>query len=77
MVLHISSASGTNLVYKIPRTYSGGGGGGSGGTTPMTMLISNAGLVSGTTYSIISGATVTGGTEFHGYYTGATVTGVR
>ncbi|WP_052572773.1 carbohydrate-binding domain-containing protein [Haloferula sp. BvORR071] len=75
-ILHITSASGTNLVYKIPRTYAAGGGGpGGGGTTPMTMLISNAGLVSGTTYSIISGATVTGGTEFHGYYTGATVTG--
>lgn len=73
VILHVTSASGTNLVYKIPRTYSGGGGGGA--TTPMTLLFSNAGLVSGTTYSIISGATVTGGTEFHGYYTGATVTG--
>ena len=41
----------------------------------MTMLFSNAGLTSGTTYSIVSGATVTGGTEFHGYYAGATVSG--
>jgi len=67
-ILHVTSASGSNLIYKIPRTY---------GTTStsMTMLFSNAALTSGTTYSIVSGATVTGGTEFHGYYTGATVSG--
>lgn len=78
VILEVKSASGDNLVYKIPRTYSGGGGGGGGGggsSTPMTLLFSNPNLASGTTYSIISGATVTGGTEFHGYYTGATVTG--
>lgn len=73
VILQVKSATGDNLVYKIPRTYSGGGGGGS--STPMTLLFSNSGLVAGTTYSIISGATVIGGTEFHGYYTGATVSG--
>lgn len=75
VILQVKSSTASNLVYKIPRTYSGGGGGGGGSSTPMTMLFSNAGLSSGTSYSIISGATVTGGTEFHGYYTGATVTG--
>jgi len=73
----VRSANGSVLVYKIPRTYSGGGGGGGGGgsSAAMTMLFSTPGLVSGTTYTLLSGATVTGGTEFHGFYTGATVTG--
>ncbi|MBN8456262.1 MAG: carbohydrate-binding domain-containing protein [Verrucomicrobia bacterium] len=62
------------MIYKVPRTYSGGGGG--GGTTPMTMVISLPGLATGVTYTIHTGGTVSGGTEFHGYYTGgATVTG--
>lgn len=62
------------LIYKIPRTYSGGGGGGS--STPMTMLLSMSGLATGVTYTIHTGGTVSGGTEFHGYYTGAaTVSG--
>ena len=41
----------------------------------MVMLFSNSSLVSGTTYYIVTGGTITGGTEFHGYYTGATVSG--
>ena len=45
-------------------------------TTPMTMVISLPGLASGVTYTLHTGGTVSGGTEFHGYYTnGATVTG--
>jgi len=80
VVLQVKSASGDNLVYKIPRTYSGGGGPPGGGGGPpggggMVMLFSNPSLASGITYTIVSGATVTGGTEFHGLYTGATVTG--
>lgn len=78
VILQVKSGSGDNLVYRIPRTYSGGGGGGPGGgssSTPMTLVFSNPSLASGTTYSIISGATVSGGTEFHGLITGATVTG--
>ena len=79
VILQVKSASGDNLVYRLPRTYSGGGFGGPGGggssSTPMTLLFSNPGLVAGTTYSIVSGATVSGGTEFHGLVTGATVTG--
>lgn len=77
VILQVKSASGDNLVYKLPRTYSGGGGGGPGGSsgTPMTLLFSNPSLASGTTYTIVSGATVSGGTEFHGLYSGATVTG--
>lgn len=87
VILQVNSTAGDNLVYRIPRTYSGGGGGpggggpggggpgGGGSSTPMTLVFSNPSLAAGTTYSIISGATVSGGTEFHGLITGATVTG--
>jgi hypothetical protein len=68
VALQVRSAAGVgNLVYKVPRTYGTG--------TSMTLLFSNPVLTSGTTYSIVSGATVSGGSEFHGLYTGATVSG--
>ena len=74
-VVQVKSATGDVLVYKLPRTYSGGGGGGGGGSTAsMTMLFSVPNLTN-VTYSIVTNVTVTGGTEFHGIYTGATVTG--
>ena len=41
----------------------------------MILFFSNPSLTAGTTYTVVSGVTVTGGTEFHGYYTGGTVTG--
>jgi hypothetical protein len=41
----------------------------------MVMLFSNPGLAAGATYTVVTGATVTGGTEFHGLYLGATVSG--
>ena len=74
-VVQVKSAGGNALVYKVPWTYSGGGGGPGGGTASMTMLFSVPGLTNGVTYSIVTGGTVTGGTEFHGLYAGATVTG--
>ena len=74
-VIQVKSAGGNVVVYKTPRAYSSGGGGGPGGSGGMVMLFSNSSLVSGTTYYIVTGGTITGGTEFHGYYTGATVTG--
>jgi hypothetical protein len=78
VILQVKSASGDNLVYKIPRSYSGGGQGGPGGpggSGGMVLLFSNPGLASGTTYTIMTGVTISGGTEFHGLYTGATVSG--
>ncbi len=69
VILQVKSAAGNNVVvYKLPRTYGTN-------SSAMTMLFSNSALAAGSTYSIISGATVSGGTEFHGLYTGATVTG--
>lgn len=68
-VFQITDESGKNvLVYKLPRTYSVEEG-------ILTMLVSFPELSGGVTYSIITGGTITGGTEFHGYYTGATVSG--
>lgn len=74
VILQVKSAGGNNLVYRIPRSYSGGGGG-PGGGGGMVLLYSNPGITGGTTYTIVTNAAVTGGTEFHGLYTGATVTG--
>ena len=71
-VVQVKSATESVLVYKLPRTYSGGGGGGS--TASMTMLFSVPALTNAT-YYIVTNVTVTGGSEFRGYYTGATVTG--
>ncbi len=67
-LIQVTSASGDNLVYQIPRSYGTG-------TTAMTVLFSNPSLTSGTTYTIYRGGTVTGGTDFHGLRTGGTVTG--
>ena len=55
----------------------GGGGPGGMNTTsgPMTLLFSAPEIESGSSCTLISGATVSGGTEFHGFYSGATVTG--
>ena len=41
----------------------------------MVMLFSNPGITAGSTYTIVTNATVAGGTEFHGLYSGATVSG--
>ncbi len=74
-VVQIKSSAGSDLlVYRLPRTYSSGGGGGPGGGGGGVFLFSTPSLAN-TTYYIVSGVTVSGGTEFHGLYTGATVTG--
>ena len=74
VVVQVKTSATNLLVYKLPRTYSGGGGGPGGGSASMTMLFSLPALANAT-YYLVTNAAVSGGTEFHGLLTGATVTG--
>ncbi|MDD2962096.1 MAG: carbohydrate-binding domain-containing protein [Muribaculaceae bacterium] len=64
-LIHIKDASGNDvLTYKLPRSYS-----------QCTLLFSSPALSSGSSYTIMTGGTVSGGSEFHGYTTGGTYSG--
>lgn len=63
-VIQVKSSAGDVIVFKVPRSYNS-----------MTMLFSSPDLKSGTTYTISKGGSVTGGSNFHGLYTGATYSG--
>lgn len=61
----LAKSDGTNILsYKVPRSYS-----------QYTLFISSPELSKGSTYTLSTGATVSGGTDFDGYITGATVSG--
>lgn len=63
--LNIADSDGKSiLAYKIPRTYS-----------QMTVLVSSPDWKQGSSYTLVSGGTVAGGTDFHGLVTGATYSG--
>lgn len=63
----MANASGTNiLAFKVPVNYTQQG---------YTLLVSTPGMSKGSTYTLSTGATVSGGTDFCGYVTDATVTG--
>ena len=64
-LFHISAADGTDiLTFNIPRTLQ-----------QMTLLFSSPALKSGSGYTIHTGGTVAGGTDFYGLYSGATYSG--
>ena len=63
-LINIQDANGTNVfTYKLPRSYQ-----------TMTLLFSSADLKANTNYTIYTGGSISGGEDFHGYYTGAVYT---
>lgn len=70
----VNSANQVIMTYQIPALTGSGGGGSGGGSSSVTMVFSDPQLTTGT-YTLKYGGTISGGTNFHGYYTGATYTG--
>jgi hypothetical protein len=66
--IQILKSDGTVIcTYQCP-TFTGGGGGGWGNN--MVMLFTDPQLQTGQSYTVKYGGTISGGTEWHGYYTG-------
>lgn len=80
----INSNNEVICTYQIPNISGGGpgggpggggpGGGGPGGSSSASMLFTSP-LLSAGTYTLKYGGTISGGTNYHGYYTGATYSG--
>jgi len=63
----VSSSDGSSIMaFKVPRDYTQQG---------YTLLVSSPSMTKGGSYSVSSGATVTGGEDFCGYVQGATISG--
>lgn len=72
-VIQILKSDGTVIcTYRCP-AYASGGGGGPGGGNNMVMLFTDPQLQTGQSYTVKYGGTISGGTEWHGYYTGNVV----
>jgi hypothetical protein len=68
--LQIVRSDGTVIcTYKCP-AFASGGGGGPGGGNNMVVLFTDPQLQMGQTYTIKYGGTISGGTNWNGYYTG-------
>lgn len=68
--IQILKSDGTVVcTYKCP-TFTSGGGGGPGGGNSMVMLFTDPQLQTGQTYTIKYNGTISGGTNWNGYYTG-------
>lgn len=61
------------MICQLP-TFTGGGGGGGGGNR-MVVLFTSPDIIQGSGWTLKYGGTISGGTEEHGYYTGATYSG--
>ena len=62
------------LTFHIPTLSSGGGGFPGGGSSSAVMTFTSPEFTAGS-YTLKYGGTISGGTNFHNYYTGATYTG--
>ena len=71
--IQVLKSDGTVIcTYQCP-TFTGGGGGGPGGGNNMVMLFTDPQLHTGQSYTVKYGGTISGGTNWHGYYTGNVV----
>lgn len=78
----VNSSNEVILTYQLPAVSGGGGnpgggpggGGGPGSSTNLIMIFTDPQLTTGS-YTLKYGGTITGGTNYHGYYTGATYSG--
>ena len=68
--IQILKSDGTVIcTFRCP-AYANGSGGGPGGGNNMVMLFTDPQLQTGQSYTVKYGGTISGGTEWHGYYTG-------
>jgi len=68
--IQVLKSDGTVIcTYQCPN-FTGGGGGGPGGGNSMVMLFTDPQLQTGQSYTVKYGGTISGGTNWHGYYTG-------
>ena len=68
--IQILKSDGTVIcTYQCP-AYASGGGGGPGGGNNMVMLFTDPQLQTGQSYTVKYGGTISGGENWHGYYTG-------
>jgi hypothetical protein len=69
--IQILKSDGTVIcTYQCPNFTGGGGGGPGGGGNNMVMLFTDPQLQTGQSYTVKYGGTISGGNNWHGYYTG-------